>query len=455
MRNNFYRAFQEKHRGSRELIKSRLQVYLPFVQPLLKAYPAGRALDVGCGRGEWLELMGVQGFDALGVDLDDAMLQACRERNLKVETADAVAYMQGLPESSICVVSGFHIAEHLPFEVLQQLVKQTLRVLVPGGLLILETPNPENIAVGTSSFYLDPTHQRPIPPELLSFLPEHYGFARFKVMRLQESAHLLSDAQVSLLDVLNGVSPDYAVVSQKQGVPLLMEALAPAFDQSHGLTLHDLAKRHEQAIDKRLIATEAKAQQAQQQMQQVFEKAAQAEASASSHLQTIQSLKTELAEVRQELNIIHHANNNHWLQLQERYKKLTALFANKSWHITMPLRWGLGQARRLKAEGLASRFKALVKKVLRKFDHYLVTHSALRQKLLRWSHRLGIYATLKKWREQLRDRHVLIPYAVYAQQQADKNMDLTQLKPGARKIYEDLLRGIESKKGGAINANRD
>ncbi|MDP4589573.1 MAG: methyltransferase domain-containing protein, partial [Burkholderiaceae bacterium] len=95
MSDSFYRAFENKLRGSRELIKSRLQIYLPFVQPLLKAYPAGKALDVGCGRGEWLELIGEQGFDALGVDLDESMLLACREKNLSVETADAVFYMKG------------------------------------------------------------------------------------------------------------------------------------------------------------------------------------------------------------------------------------------------------------------------------------------------------------------------------------------------------------------------
>jgi SAM-dependent methyltransferase len=257
MSDSFYRTFEENFRGSRELIRSRLQVYLPFVRPFLNMYPVGKVLDVGCGRGEWLELMGEQGFDALGVDLDDGMLQACRERSLKVERADAVEYMQGLPESNLCIVSGFHIAEHLPFEVLQRLVQEALRVLVPGGLLILETPNPENITVASCSFYIDPTHKSPIPPKLLSFLPEHYGFARFTVMRLQESAHLHSNARVGLLDVLTGVSPDYAVVAQKQGLPLLMEALTPVFDQHHGLTLDHLVQRYEQGLYKRLTAIEA------------------------------------------------------------------------------------------------------------------------------------------------------------------------------------------------------
>ncbi len=80
----------------------------------------------------------------------------------------------------------------------------------------METPNPENIVVATRDFYLDPTHQRPIPPQLLSFLPEFYGFARTKIIRLQESKDLEMRADLTLQDVLSGASPDYAVVAQKE-----------------------------------------------------------------------------------------------------------------------------------------------------------------------------------------------------------------------------------------------
>ena len=92
-------------------------------------------------------------------------------------------------------------------------------MLMPGGLLILETPNPENLVVGTSHFYLDPTHQRPIPPELLSFLPEYYGFAKLKTLRLQERRELSGGKAPTLFDVLDGVSPDCAVVAQKERNP--------------------------------------------------------------------------------------------------------------------------------------------------------------------------------------------------------------------------------------------
>ncbi len=143
------------------------------------------------------------------------MLAPCQEMDLHVEQEDAITCLKRLPDNSHIVVSGFHIAEHMPFSDLQILVQEALRVLKPAGLLILETPNPENIIVGSSNFYVDPTHQRPIPSQLLTFLPEYYGFCRVKVVGLQESKELASSENISLVNVLRGVSPDYAVVAQK------------------------------------------------------------------------------------------------------------------------------------------------------------------------------------------------------------------------------------------------
>jgi len=245
MNPDFYRAFEDRHRGPRELIKSRLRVYLPFIEPLKTLYADCRAVDLGCGRGEWLELLREIGVDAHGVDLDDGMLAACRELGLRVETGEAGSCLKTLPDESQAIVSGFHIAEHMPFADLQILVQEALRVLKPAGLLILETPNPENIAVGTANFYVDPTHRRPIPMQLLSFLPEHYGFCRTKVLRLQESPELAGNKAPSLLDVLSGVSPDYAIVAQKRASDEQLAEFSPAFEKEYGVSLEALAVRYD------------------------------------------------------------------------------------------------------------------------------------------------------------------------------------------------------------------
>jgi O-antigen chain-terminating methyltransferase len=280
MTDGFYRAFEERWRGSRDLVKSRLHVYLRFVAPLMGLHPDAKAIDLGCGRGEWLELLKETGIDAQGVDLDDGMLAACRQLGLKVQTQDAIVFLKSIPDASQAVVSGFHIIEHLPFDSLQELVKETLRVLKPGGLLILETPNPENLVVGTSAFYLDPTHQRPIPPQLLEFLTEYAGFKRSKIMRLQESPELATTPEITLLGVLNGASPDYAVVAQKNGPEELFVELQAAFDAEYGLTMEMLANRFQDQAEARAMQAEARATQAEA-------RATQAEVRANSSLRRI------------------------------------------------------------------------------------------------------------------------------------------------------------------------
>ena len=255
-----YKAFEDLHRGSHELIKSRLGVYLPFVEVIKSIYPpapssstatpAIEALDLGCGRGEWLELLKENGVSAEGIDLDDDMLSACRVQGLKVATGDAVAYLQTLPNNSRSVISGFHIAEHLSLEDLKIVVEESLRVLKPAGLLILEVPNTENLVVGTSSFYLDPTHQRPLPSQLLTFLTDYFGFARSKLLRLQEPAPLRDElTPVSLFNVLSAVSPDYAVIAQKQGDAIVLARFDVLFNQTYGHSLDVLAIRYQSHID--------------------------------------------------------------------------------------------------------------------------------------------------------------------------------------------------------------
>jgi O-antigen chain-terminating methyltransferase len=248
MSDGFYRAFEDQHRGSRELIKTRQRVYLPFIEPLKILYPEASALDLGCGRGEWLELLTESGFKARGVDLDDGMLAVCRERGLAVQTKDAVTGLQEQSDASLAVVSGFHLAEHIPFEALQSLVAESLRALKPAGLLILETPNPENIVVGTANFYLDPTHRQPIPPLLLSFLAEYCGFARVKVIRLQGPVDLNVGRKLNMHDVLGGVSPDYAIVAQKAAPEEVLRSVSLAFEQEYGVTLGQLSGKYDQQL---------------------------------------------------------------------------------------------------------------------------------------------------------------------------------------------------------------
>ena len=258
---DFYLALEDRFRGSRDLIKSRLQVYLPFIEPLKEVYPDLHAIDLGCGRGEWLEILGERGFQAQGVDLNAGMLSACRDLGLKVQTGDALSFLKKLSDESQVIVSAFHLVEHIPFEDLQEIVKESLRVLKPTGLLILETPNPENIIVGTSSFYMDPTHTSPIPPDLLAFLPEYYGYHHTKILRLQETPEIRELENLSVLDVLNGTSPDYAVVAQRCGPTSQLGLTDHAFQAEYGTTQAQLAMAYDRKIKALLQQTAEDAKQ--------------------------------------------------------------------------------------------------------------------------------------------------------------------------------------------------
>lgn len=245
MSESFYRAFEDRYRGARDVIKARLGAYEPFLTPLFALYPRSAALDLGCGRGEWLELLGEIGFAARGVDLDEGMLEACRERGLNTELTDALSALRAQPDASLALVSAFHLVEHIAFDQVQQLIAESLRVLRPGGLLIMETPNAENLVVGASSFYMDPSHIKPIPSPLLGFVVDHSGFGRHALLRLQENPTLHDDRPIGLIDVLDGVSPDYAIVGQASAPDEVLTSFSPAFTAHYGISLSNLAQRFE------------------------------------------------------------------------------------------------------------------------------------------------------------------------------------------------------------------
>jgi SAM-dependent methyltransferase len=375
MSNSFYRAFEDRHRGSRELIKSRLSAYLPFLLPLAVAQRP-TALDLGCGRGEWLELLGETGFAARGVDLDEGMLAACRERGLDVATEDALASLRAQPDASLALVSAFHLVEHIPFEAVQELITEAWRALQPGGLLIIETPNPENLVVATSGFYMDPSHLRPIPPQLLEFVVEFGGFARHRVVRLQEPPQLHGAVHLELMNVLNGVSPDYGVVAQKGAEPAVTALFDAAFATSFGLELSTLAQRYDaqqaaraseiQAgvvqLFQRTLETVGEAQQATRAIQAELHSAQQRERALEMvvHAQALQEAEAKAADLSRQLEQARqahaaadaHAQHLQW-QLNEMTVRVTSaeqqvrdVHASASWRITRPARAAMTLLRR-------------------------------------------------------------------------------------------------------------
>jgi SAM-dependent methyltransferase len=310
MTDNFYRSFEEIHRGSRDLVKRRTQEYLPLLKALVQMDPAPRALDLGCGRGEWLEVLREQGISAVGVDLDQDMLAPAQNAGLETMLGDAVSCLAQQPDDSLMLVSAFHLVEHLPFSDLKKLVAYARQKLAPGGLLIMETPNPENMVVGTSGFYMDPTHQRPIPPKLLAFVSQYYGFARTKIMRLQESADPFGSEDVTLKQVLEGVSPDYAVVAQKASDSRLQEAINPFFNREYGVSFDTLVRKYDE-----------QKQQRKDMEKQLILQAKKCAAHAEARAFAAEKLATRFQE-----------------EADQSKSQLKAVYHSLSWRITHPLR---------------------------------------------------------------------------------------------------------------------
>lgn len=332
----FYRALEDRHRGSRELIKNRLRVYLPYIDAVAAQHPGRLVLDAGCGRGEWLELLKDHHIPACGVDTDVDMLSACADLGLQVYPVDVLVHLQACADHSLLAVTGFHIAEHLPFDQLQDLFTQAWRVLEPGGLLILETPNPENLLVGAANFYIDPTHQRPLPAQLLSFLAEHHGFTSVKLLRLQEEPRLVQDNPVSLYDVLANVSPDYAVVAQK---PAHAGPLSQACMADTGVSLVALASRYDQRLQAQLQSLQAQLQSLQVRVNeqlQATQAALQSADLAMSQNLHLTGAQQQLATDCQKLS----ASQLHLTAAQQQLaSQQAAVFTSLSWRITAPLRW--------------------------------------------------------------------------------------------------------------------
>ena len=171
-----YVALENHFRGSRDLVAQRQQEYLPMLPSVIT--PSSPLIDLGCGRGEWLKVTRDHGIPSLGVDSNSVCIAECKEENLDVVQEDLLTFLTDRPTSSVGAYTLFQVLEHLPFPILVDALREMRRTLVPGGRLIAEVPNAKNLRVSAGTFWIDPTHQRPLFPELLLFLAKEVGFSQ-------------------------------------------------------------------------------------------------------------------------------------------------------------------------------------------------------------------------------------------------------------------------------------
>jgi O-antigen chain-terminating methyltransferase len=230
-----YPGFEAAFRGSEDEVRERLSSYLPI-------FEGGQdVLDIGCGRGEFLELLRAQGIKARGLDLNLEMVDICRARGLDVDHGDAVTYLRGLPDASLGGLFAAQVVEHLPPDYLLAFLNESHRVLRPGSAIALETINVACWYAFFQSYIRDITHAKPLHPETLQYLVTASGFADAEVQfripvpqaeRLQRTPAIVREAEgedheaifeladtldknVETLNKLLFTSLDYAVVARR------------------------------------------------------------------------------------------------------------------------------------------------------------------------------------------------------------------------------------------------
>jgi O-antigen chain-terminating methyltransferase len=171
-------------RGDRADIKDRLNVYAPYAKDAFAAAEFAPALDLGCGRGEWLELLRDLGVTATGIDWNRDLVRGNRERGLDAVEGDIMQTLRSVPDESRSIITAFHVLEHVTFPDLLEIIDHTVRILRHGGIALFETPNPGNLFVSANNFYLDPTHRHPLPSEFLTFVVQVRGLREPKVIPL-------------------------------------------------------------------------------------------------------------------------------------------------------------------------------------------------------------------------------------------------------------------------------
>jgi SAM-dependent methyltransferase len=170
-----YAAFENRFRGSADETRSKLAPYVELFRE------HGPVVDLGCGRGEFLEMLEAAGVPARGVESNAHLVQEDRARGLDVVEGDLLAFLRAHADGSLGGVFAAQVAEHLPPAVLEELLREAHRALRPGGRLALETVNPRSVVGFLEVYIRDLTHERPLHPDTLSFLAAAAGFTDVRV----------------------------------------------------------------------------------------------------------------------------------------------------------------------------------------------------------------------------------------------------------------------------------
>lgn len=213
-----YVLFESKCRGDEKELKDKQKIYLSYLLELKGMKKP--IIDIGCGRGEFLELCKENDIAAKGIDINEAMVHICKQKNLNVVCAEAFEYLAAQKDNSFSAIVAFQIIEHLENQRLIDFIKIAQQKICDGGLIILETINPECV-YALRWFYADISHKRPIPAQTLEILLQSVGFKDIKTHlispvdayeKLQETADPITNKNIEKLNnFLFGFQEYYAI----------------------------------------------------------------------------------------------------------------------------------------------------------------------------------------------------------------------------------------------------
>lgn len=181
---SFYHKLENKYRGAPTDIRNKLRVYLPDVESAVIRTGGKLVMDLGCGRGDWLGLLQDSDIPAVGIDTKPTKIEELRDKGLNVQLGDARSVLAQTEDESLACITAHHLIEHLPFEEVLWIIRESMRVLAPGGVLLVETPNIQNVMVGATSFYNDPSRLHPMTDPVLNALFETVGFHPIETRQL-------------------------------------------------------------------------------------------------------------------------------------------------------------------------------------------------------------------------------------------------------------------------------
>jgi|GEM_PF-1590835 len=385
------RIFKEHVCGVPELFKLRLKQYLPFLMPLSTVYPGTTVLEIGRRCEAWQELLTGIGFRASGADL------------------------AAVPADSQIVISAFHMIESISLERLFAIFSDALRVLKPGGLLIIETMNANNIKLSSDI--------RPISPLLLSSLAEHCGFARVKTLRFEATRDLLESTCGSLTDVMNVVNSACAIIAQKTADETILKPSNAVFAVGRALNLETRTERYIDQLEVKVRQLETRAEEAETRAYQTWIREKNAVASAQEADVRTREAETRAEEARQFLNFV---------------------YASRSWRMTEPMRSFVSKWRSVRHGGLAHA-KAFIKgmglPLAKQLLSYINNRTGFRRACKNVLQKIGLYESV----QSLYQKYIAWQSS---NTQATRKADLPcgpliYVSPRARMIYADLKAVVE------------